>query len=121
MRALEIRYAYAVNLPKGLTRSDGFDFDLDYGYEAAEPDDVDFFLTIGIGAAGHDWDEVFTVGVVTTNNRLRNNPNDRFILLPVYSFLGLKHELHKVLRTCERNSFEECLDELRRRFRWEYD
>lgn len=118
MKELKIKDAYAVDLPVGL---EGFDFDLDGGYESETPHHVNFVLYLDIGEVDRDWSEHFQVLVVTPNNRPRNAPSARFILLPAYSFQALKHELLKAVKACEKNSWDECLDALRGRFRWEYD
>jgi hypothetical protein len=117
VKQLEIKFAYALDL----AGVDGFDFDSETGFECPHPEDVNFLLRLGIGEVGESWSEEFDVQVVTPGNRPRNNPSGRFVLIPIYSFQALKAALLTTLVACERNTWDECLEELRGRFRWEYD
>jgi len=119
MNTLEIKGAY-VSDPNIPFDAD-FDFSRDEGWEADDPSDVKFFLYLDIGEAGDIWSEHFSVLVVTPNNRPRNDPSARFLLVPYYSFSNLKEQLLKTLTACERDNWDACLDALRNCFRWEYD
>jgi hypothetical protein len=118
VKELAVKSAYAADPPASLHE---FDFDKNTGYETATPTDVEFYLYLDIGRVDADWTEHFRVLVCTPNNRPRNDPSARFLLLPEYSFNALKQLILATLKSCERSTWEECLEALRERFRWEWD
>ncbi|OWZ94535.1 hypothetical protein B9J07_08805 [Sinorhizobium sp. LM21] len=91
------------------------------GPEATSPDDVKFTLELEIGTKEESWTESFSVLVVTPNNRPGRTPHTRFLALPRYSHAVLKGHLVKALAASQRDSWEESLLELRKRFFWEWE
>lgn len=118
-RVLDLKSAIAFGLLPGAWTE--FDFDCDEGAEAPSPDDVKFMLELQIGTREESWAETFSVLVVTPNNRPGRTPHTRFLALPRYSHAVLKGHVFKALAASQRDSWEESLLELRKRFFWEWE
>ncbi|WVT75284.1 Imm8 family immunity protein [Sinorhizobium chiapasense] len=116
-REIDLKSAFSSDLERGAE----FDFDDDTGPERAAPDDVCFLLQLDIGTKEDCWAECFSVWVVTPNNRPRRTPDTRYIEVPRYSFPVLRDHVTKAIAACQRDSWEESLKELRKRFLWEYE
>jgi hypothetical protein len=118
LKELEIRNAYpqTIGIP-----DEAFNFELADGYESPTPDDVNFALALDIGVTGEDWSEHFYLVVVTPNNRPGRAPDLRCMVLPTYSYATLRDYIVTAVKACERDSWEECLVQLRKRFRWEHE
>ena len=82
---------------------------------------VKFTLELEIGTKEESWAESFSVLVVTPNTRPGRTPHTRFLALPRYSHAVLKGHLVKALAASQRDSWEESLLELRKRFFWEWE
>ncbi|PYE30084.1 MAG: hypothetical protein EOP06_25250 [Proteobacteria bacterium] len=80
-----------------------------------------FRLLLDIGQTDEDWTEHFSVVVCTPDNRPRNNPKGRFLLVRNYHNSTVTSGLMQTVKSCERDTWENCLSALRKRFRWEYD
>lgn len=98
-----------------------FDFDRDQGFESQKPDDVIFGLSFDVGPASAKGADMFQVVVLTPNNRARVRPGEKMIMLDLYSFAALKSCLLAVVKSCERETWYDCLKSLRDHFRWEYE
>lgn len=97
------------------------DLDRDVGHEPPSPDDVRIAPQLEIGPASEDWTETFRILVATPNNIPSRDTPMKVLRLHRYSFEALKEHLKAAVKTSERDSWEECLEELRKRFLWEYD
>lgn len=118
-RELDLKSAFTFGLLPGVWVE--FDFDYDAGPEAPAPDDVTFLLQLEIGTKEDSWAESFSVFVVTPNNGPKRSPCTRVLELPRCSHLALKGHVTKTIAACHRETWDESLNELRRRFRWEYE
>jgi hypothetical protein len=118
MIKLQVSNIVAPDLP-----GDAWVIDLDAatGYEAPDADNVSFEIQVDVGPTDRDWTEHFFVHVITPDRRSAKGRGRKFIVLHEYSFSNLKHSLQTAVSTCEKEDWEQCLAELRRRFLWEAD
>ncbi|MBK5568685.1 Imm8 family immunity protein [Ensifer sp. SSB1] len=116
-RELDLKWAYGGDLAWGTE----VDFDGDVGPERPVPDDVCFLLQLDIGTKEDLWTECFFVQVVTPNNRPHRCQDTRHIEIPRYSFAVLRDHANRVIAACQRDTWDESLKELRKRFHWQYE
>ena len=95
-----------------------FDFDKDHGYEATDPYNVTFQLSLEIGIVSTRKFDSFSC-IVSTNHFM--DDTFKIIKLEYYTFLILKESILNILSECEGESWHECLVKLRGKFNWEYD
>ncbi|THK34519.1 hypothetical protein EHS39_30060 [Ensifer sp. MPMI2T] len=96
-----------------------FDFDKEVGFEATDPFNVTFQFSVEIGVAGRGSFDWFSCVVSTNKGVFVTETNVLFF--HKYSFLALKHELNRILQSCEAGTWYDCTVNLRRHFRWEFD
>ncbi|WP_162145583.1 Imm8 family immunity protein [Sinorhizobium meliloti] len=96
-----------------------FDFSKETGFEASNPFDVSFELSVEIGVEGSgefDW-----FSCIVSTNRAAVAKEGKVIFLECYTFLNLKKEILRIVEKCEAENWYYCLVGLRKHFKWEYD
>lgn len=97
---------------------------------AWEPDDPLTFATtlmVDIGATGKESADMFTLRIATPKGLDALTYKDNIVamgpllVMKSYDANDLWNWLTKTVESCESNSWQECLENLRRYFLWEYD
>lgn len=118
MKELAVKAAYDADFLKDLGDSNS---PHDEVSTAGFPAHRKFWLLLDIGEVDRDWTEHFSVLVCTPDDRPRNDPSARFLLVQEYDASAVRAALVRTVKSCERDTWEECLLALRKRFQWEYD
>ncbi|MFP5077284.1 Imm8 family immunity protein [Rhizobium sp. YIM 134829] len=118
MKELAVKAAYDADFLMDLEDSNS---PHDVVITAGVQPDRKFWLLLDIGEVDRDWTEHFSVLVCTPADRPRNDPSARFLLVQEYDAPAVRAALVRTVKSCERDTWEECLSALRKRFKWEYD
>ncbi|PDT04867.1 hypothetical protein CO666_09050 [Rhizobium chutanense] len=97
------------------------DMEKHHGFDTATSDDADITLQLDIGPKDADWTETFSIRVATPRNMSKSNSRMKTMRIHSFSFETLKTYLVTAVASCERETWDECLDALRTRFLWEWD
>ncbi|QWW69907.1 Imm8 family immunity protein [Rhizobium sp. WYJ-E13] len=98
------------------------DLDSPDGYEAQNRHDVIFQVSFDVGPVSSLGRDLFECVVLTPNHLHRfAHPRHGLIVLEEYTYGAFRDRLKGVIRACEAPSWYECLKNLRRHFRWEYE
>ncbi|MDM9622452.1 Imm8 family immunity protein [Rhizobium sp. S96] len=98
-----------------------FDMTTNEEFEIASPNNADISLQLQIGPRDENWTETFFTRVVTPNNVPGGTSGMKIMRIHSFVFETLKKYLITAVAACERETWNECLDELRSRFLWEWD
>ncbi|MFD2056838.1 Imm8 family immunity protein [Mesorhizobium calcicola] len=97
------------------------DFNQESGYEAPDPDNVAFQLSLDIGIEGTGKTDVFQCIVVTRNNIGKIHKKEKLIVLNEYTFKKFREAILNTVRSCEGVNWYDSLSKLIRKFIWEYE
>jgi hypothetical protein len=86
------------------------------------PRSVALFLELDIGWDDRDWSEYFQVTCVTNDLRGVHDFGHRHVIFcDEFDWPKIKQSLINILKKCERPTWDESADQLRRRFGGEYE
>lgn len=97
------------------------DFRQEEGYEAPDPSDVTFQLSLDIGIDGTSKTDIFQCLITTDRNRETIPKKAKSIIFKEYSYRGLREKILGIVESCEAETWYDCLYCLRRHFLWEYE
>jgi hypothetical protein len=96
-------------------------------WEPRDPDDVAEELTVDIGPRGKNTADSFILKIATPKGLCRLPAHAGIVatrplvVLERYDFQVLWHWLEETVASCERDTWEACVAELRLHFLWEYE
>ena len=100
------------------------DVDEIWNWNAPDPKNVFFELTLTIGCKKALGGNNFSLLVASHNQTFRQMTSDdkRFLLrFDTYSFEALTERLNTIIQECQSADWQGSVDQLRTRFHWEYE
>jgi hypothetical protein len=100
-----------------------------YGQKWAptDPDSVVVGVLLEVGPKGKKGSDAFTIAVATPAGLAALEDDDgvilhrRLLVMRRYEFSRLRSWLEKTVASCEGDTWESCVEKLRRHFDWEYN
>ncbi|WP_352999192.1 Imm8 family immunity protein [Mesorhizobium sp. M0808] len=115
---LRVAFGTSVDLPSNYQV---IDLEEEEGYEAPDPSDVVFQLSLDIGIEGSNKTDIFQCVIATERNRRLVEKEPYVIVLKEYRYDAFRKAILNIIKSCEAETWYDCLSCLRRHFLWEYE
>lgn len=115
---LSIKRATSSDLPE---ENYYLDFNSEYGYESDDELDIIFQLTLEIGPSQSGDSDQFQCMVVTPINVDKVPEWSKFLCFEKYNWRKLRERITGIINECERDSWNQCVVELKKYFNWEFE